>query len=230
MMRRPRLIAQVVLVGVLSVLAFPSDGFALRAVFIALTATGPSPAVLTIPAGMEPVWRNQDAVTHTVVFANALCSLRIAPGDYAQCTNEFIGYVGNYAYTVDGTAQASLVVVADSRSVSLVASSHTIGRGSQLRLHGILHDYDLSPPGAGPEQPIIVLARHDRYHPFRRIAVVTAKLQPRSKNFPFGKLEWQLRVRPGRRTIYIAEADSQPKGGQVWQRAWSKPLKVVVRR
>jgi hypothetical protein len=230
MVRRPRLIVQFALGAALVVLAFPADGSALRAVFIALTPTGPSPAVQTFPAGLYPVWRNHDAVTHTVVFANGLCSLQVAPGDYAQCTNAFIAYVGDYAYTVDGTAQASIVVVADSRAVSLEASSHAIARGSQLRLHGMLHDYDLSPPAAGPEQPIIVLARHDRYHPFRRIAVVTAKLHGRSKNFPFGRLIWQLRVRPDKRTIYIAEADSQPKGGQVWERAWSKPLKVVVMR
>jgi hypothetical protein len=229
-MRRPRLIAQVVVLGALAVLAFPSDGFALRAVFIALTATGPSPTVMTIPAGMYPVWTNPDTVPHTVVFANGLCSLKVAPGGYGQCTNTFIAYVGNYAYTVDGTAQASLVVAPDFRSVSLEAKRHTISRGSQLRLHGVLHDYDLSPPSAGPEQPIVVLARHDRYHPFRRIAVVTAKLQPPSKTAPFGKLVWQLRVRPSRHTIYIAEADSQPEGGQVWQRAWSRPLGIAVRR
>jgi hypothetical protein len=230
MMCRPRLIAQVVLVGALAVLVFPTDGVALRAVFISLTATGPSPAVLTIPAGMYPVWSNQDTVTHTVIFANGLCSFRIAPGDWGQCTSAFIGYVGNYAYTVDGTVQASLVVVADFRSVSIGARSHTIARGAQLRLHGKLHDYDLSPPGAGPEQPIIILARHDRYHPFRPIAVVTAKLHRPTKTDPFGQLLWQLRVRPDRRMIYIAEADSQPEGGQVWQRAWSKPFRVSVAR
>jgi len=39
---------------------------------------------------------------------------------------------------------------------------------------------------------------------------------------------WQLRVRPGTNKIYIAQANSQPKGGQVWQDAWSKPFRVRV--
>lgn len=234
MARRWRLLAQVALVGVLAALVFPADGSALRAVFIALTPTGPSPAVLTIPAGMYPVWINQDSVTHTVVFANGLCSIQVVPGEYdGQCADGFGpgNYVGSYAYTVDNTFQGSIVAVADGRSVSLNGRRHTIRRGSELKLHGRLQDYDLSPPGAGPEQPIIVLARHDSHHPFRRLAVVMAKLHPtpQSHVHPWGVLLWQLRVRPRARTIYIAEANSQPPGGQVWQHAWSKPFKVLVR-
>jgi hypothetical protein len=177
------------------------------------------------------VWFNNDTVTHTVVFANGLCSIQVAPGGYGQCANGYGGaYVGNYAYTVDNAFQASIITVADARSVSLNGKRHAIRRGSPLRLHGSLHDYDLSPPGAGPEQPIIVLARHDRYHPFRRIAVVMAKLHPTPKSHvhPWGQLTWQLRVRPRARMIYIAEANSQPQGGQVWQRAWSRPFRVLV--
>jgi hypothetical protein len=233
MARRWRLIVQVALAGVLAVLAFPADGAALDAVFISLTPTGPSPAVMTIPAGMYPVWINQDTVAHTVVFANGLCSIQVVPGEYdGQCTNGFSpgSYVGDYAYTVDNTFQGSIVTVAGTRSVSLTARRHSIRRGSELRLHGGLHDWDLSPPGPGSPQPIIVLARHDRYHPFRRLAVVTAKLHqtPKSHIHPWGKLVWQIRVRPRTRMIYIAEANSQPSGGQAWQRAWSKPFKVLI--
>jgi hypothetical protein len=229
MLRRWRLIALAFVGGL--VLAFPSAGSALRAVLIQLTPTGPSPAVLTIPAGLVPVWFNNDTVTHTVVFANGLCSIQVAPGAIGQCTNGYGGdYVGDSAYTVDNAFQASIVTVADSRSVSLSGRRHTIRRGSALRLHGRLQDYDLSPPGAGPEQPIIVLARHDRYHRFRRIGFVTAKLHPTPKSqvHPWGELIWQLRVRPRARMIYIAEANSQPQGGQVWQQAWSKPFQVLV--
>jgi hypothetical protein len=232
MVRRWWLIVQLALVGVFVALAFPAAGSALDAAFILLTATGPSPAVMTIPAGMYPVWMNQDSVTHTVVFANGLCSIQVAPGAIGQCTNGYgDGYVGDYAYTVDNAFQASIVIVADGRSVSLTGRSHSIRRGSALRLHGRLQDYDLSPPGPGSEQPIIVLARHDRYHPFRRIAVVMAKLHPtpKSDSHPWGELIWQLRVRPRARTIYIAEANYQPQGGQVWQQAWSKPFKALVR-
>ena len=231
MRRRRRLIVQVALLGVLAALVFPADGSALRAVPIALTPTGPLPAVLTIPAGLYPVWFNNDTVTHAVVFANGLCSIQVTPGAIGKCTNGYGGgFVGDYAYTVDNAFQASIVTVADGRSVSLNGRRHTVRRGSALRLHGRLQDYDGSPPGAGPEQPIIVLARHDRYHPFRRIAVVTAKLHPTPKSHvhPWGELIWQLRVRPRARMIYIAEANSQPEGGQVWQRAWSKPFKVLV--
>jgi len=99
-----------------------------------------------------------------------------------------------------------------------------------VTLHGILHNNGGSPPGPDEEQPIVVFARHDRHHPFRRIAVVTAKLSAQSKAFPFGRVIWRLRVRPTRRTIYIAEANSQPQGGQVWERAWSKSFEIVVRR
>ena len=75
-----------------------------------------------------------------------------------------------------------------------------------------------------------MLARPDRYHAFHRIAVVRAKVHPRTESAPFGELLWQLRVRPRARTIYIAEANSQPSGGQVWQQAWSKPFRVRVGR
>jgi len=72
-----------------------------------------------------------------------------------------------------------------------------------------------------------VLARPDRHHSFHRIAVVMA--QPRrSPNPADAHSVWQLRVRPGTNKIYIAQASSQPKGGQVWQDAWSKPFRVRV--
>ncbi len=232
MARRWRSIVQVALVGVLAALVFPADGSSLDAVFIALTPTGPSPAVMTIPAGMYPVWSNNDTVTHTVVFANGSCSIQVAPGAIGQCINGYGGgYVGDYAYTVDNTFQASIITVAADRSVSLSARHHTIRRGATIRLYGRLQDYDLSPPGPGTEQPIIVLARHNRADPFRRIAVRTAKLHPTPKSHvhPWGELIWQLRVRPRARTTYIAEANSQPQGGQVWQQAQSKPFEVRVR-
>jgi hypothetical protein len=90
-----------------------------------------------------------------------------------------------------------------------------------LRLHGELGIPILSPPGPPARQPVIVLARHDRYHPFRRIRVVTATAHG-------WHLNWQLAVRPRTRTSYIVEANSQPEGGGLyWQRAWSRPFTVV---
>lgn len=227
MVRRWRLIAPVVAAAALGVLSFPADGSSLAASFVFLTPTGPSPAALTIPAGMYPVWRNQDAVTHTVTFANGACSLQIAPGGYAQC-DRFSDLVGDYGYTVDGKTQGSIEVRAEGRTVTLTTPRHRVGRGSQLRLQGALVAASPSPPSPGPAQPVIVLARHDRMHPFHRIAVVRAKFH-RFQGSP-GAVLWQLRVRPRTRAIYIAEANSQPAGGKYWQRPWSRPVKILVSR
>jgi hypothetical protein len=233
MLRRRWLIAQVALVGVLAMLAFPGEGSALRPIFvISLTPAGPAPAVLSTEAGLGTVWfSNTDTVTHTVVFANGLCSIEVAAGSRGQCTGGFMSYVGDYPYAVDGTSQAHLVIEAVGRSVSLGTRSHAISSGSQLRLHGRLQEEssNWSPPSAGSPQPIIVLAPPDRYHPFHRIAV-RAKLGPARKGAPFGELLWRLGVRPRAKTIYIAEANSQPQGGRVWQRAWSKPFRVRIGR
>jgi hypothetical protein len=219
MVRALRLMLAVALLSVLTVLAFPGNGLALRAVFIALTPTGPSPAVLNLPAGLYPVWDNSDTIPHTVTFANGQCSFQVAPGGISQCNAAFVGQLGSYPYTVDGKFQASLVVAAEPRSVTLTASTTAIAHGQQLRLHGELRVPILSPPAPPGPQPVIVLARPDRYHPFHRIRVVTAITHG-------WHLQWQLRVRPQSRTIYIVEANSET---DFWQRAWSKSFRVAVR-
>lgn len=232
MVRRRWLIAQLALVGAVALLAFPAAGSAVLPTYaVSLTAAGPSPAVLELPAGYNPEWSNTDTVTHTVVFANGLCSLQVAPGDSARCSSGFTDYVGDYSYAVDGASQAQLAVEAIARSVSLLARSHAVHHGSRLTLHGQLQDIQYgSPPNAGSPQPIVVLARPDRYHAFHRIAVVKAKLHlPKGVNPFFGQLLWHLRVHPRAKTIYIAEANYQPQGGKVWQQAWSKPFRVRVR-
>ncbi|MGZ4417683.1 MAG: hypothetical protein ACXVRV_05865 [Gaiellaceae bacterium] len=222
LVRRRRLIGQAALVGALVVLAFPADGSALRAVFVKLTPTGPAPIVLTLPAGLYPVWINQDQVPHTVVFANGLCSLQVAPGEAKGCSNAFSEFVG-YPYTVDGTVQASIVVVPESRDVTLTASCHRIQRGARLTLHGQVTVPVLPPPAPPSPQTVTVLARLDSRHPFRRVAVVVAR--------PHGwQLLSQLRVRPRATTTYIVEANSQPTGGRFWQQARSRPFKVLVTR
>ncbi len=230
MVRRRWLLAQVALVGVLVALTFPADGSALRAVFIALTPTGPSPAVLTIPAGLYPVWVSQDTLTHTVTFASG-CSIQVAPGGYGQCTNGFSGVVGDYPYTVDGTAQASILVVADGRTVTVTARSHRIKRGSELMLRGALAVAQLSPPSTqGPRQPVVVLARPDGRRSFHPIAVVTAKPHRwRGGSLANVHSVWRLRVRPRVGTTYIVEARYQPQGGQFWQQVRSGPFHIRVR-
>ena len=225
-MRRRWLIAQVALLGVLAVLAFPSSGSALAAEFISLTPTGPSPATLTIPAGMYPVWVNQDTVTHTVTFANGNCSVQVAPGDFGQCSNGFSSGLGSNPYTVDGTAQGNIVVVARGRTVTLYARRHRIARGSELTLRGRLRVQQLSPPMVqGPRMPVTVLARPDRYHPFHRIAVVMAQPGRQVHDLSNVYSTWHLRVRPRARTIYIVVANNQPA---YWQRAWSRSFRVDV--
>lgn len=147
MMRRPWLLVQVALVGVLAALALPSSSSALLAqIPIYLTANGASPSVQRLPAGQASVrWVNQDTVAHTVTFANSACSLQIAPGDSGTC-NLFPGPAGDYAYSVDGTGQASIEVIAMARNVTPLARSHTIHKGSELRLHGDLAVAQTSPP------------------------------------------------------------------------------------
>jgi hypothetical protein len=230
MARRRWSIAQVALLGVLAVLALPSSGSALVAfVPVYLTANGPSPALQSVSVLAYPAWVNQDTVAHTVVFANGRCSLQLPPGTgFVSCPKAF--FAGDYPYTVDGEIQASLVVAPDWRTVTLGARSHTIHRGSALTLHGKLAVGTGSPPVfQGPRMPVTVLARPDRRHPFHRIAVVTAKPH-RSLSPGNAHSDWRLRVRPGTNKIYIVEANSQPKGGQYWRQARSKPFRVRVAR
>ena len=236
MVPRRWLLAQVVLLGMLGVFAFPGEGLALRPTFfIQLTASGPSPSPLTMQARAGYVmFTNTDTVTHSFAFANGWCSAELAAGTVTSCG--WAPYVGDYQYTVDGTTQADLVVEAVGRSVSLKARSHSIRSGSPLRLHGRLYEANAnwSPPSSGSPQPITVLGRPEvcpRFWgcEFHRIAVVRATIHPRTKRAPWGELLWHLRVRPPVSMIFIAEANYQPKGGQFWERASSKPFVVHVR-
>jgi hypothetical protein len=128
MVRRWWLLAQVALVGAL-ILAFPSAGSALSAVFITLTPSGPSPTVVTIAGNLYPVWDNTDTVAHTVSFANGLCSFQVAPGQIGQCSTAW--QVGQNPYTVDGKFQASIVKVLAGRTVTLSAE---VTRSSGVRI------------------------------------------------------------------------------------------------
>ena len=226
MVRRRWLIAQIALVAMLGVLVFPGEGSAFAGMPINLTATGPSPAVLTISTLTYPIWVNQDTVAHTVAFANGQCTVEVAPGGEVSCPRGFSGGAGpgSYPYTVDGTAQGSVVVRLSGRFVTLGARSHKIPGAAPLTLRGRLRSF-VPLPSPGPASPVIMLARPDRMHPFRRIAVVRPK--PSYPKNSFGVLHWHLLVRPDARTIYIAEANSSP---QIWQRAWSKPFRVRVGR
>jgi hypothetical protein len=222
MVRRSRLIWLLAALGAV-ILGFPAAGSALLPTWeISLTPTGPSPSVLNLSVGGGYLfWVNQDQVTHTVTFANGLCSFQVAPGDQDDCSNDFFASAGQYPYTVDGTVQASVIVSLNPRTVTLTARRHTIRHGARLRLHGIL-DYPIgSPPDLYSRMPVTLLARSDRHHRFKRVAV-NAKLKKRG---PSG-FRWKLSVHPKRTTIYIAKATSN---AGYWQPATSRPFKVVVR-
>jgi hypothetical protein len=231
MLRRRRLLTQIGLLGILAALAFPGDGLAIRPTFhVLLTATGPSPSPLTMPAGLGQVaFSNTDTVAHTFAFANGWCSAELAPGAEHSCGTP--QYVGDYAYTVDGATEADVKVEAVGRSVSLRARTHSIRRGSQTTLRGRLWEANSnwSPPNAGQPQRIIVIARPYVGHPFHRVAVVMATVHPPTKRAPFGELRWHVRIRPRSGMTYVAIASYQPAGGTVWQRATSKPFRVNVR-
>src|SRR5271154_1957701 len=132
MIRRRRLITQALLLALLGVLAFPSAGSALRPTFtISLTSSGPSPASFETPAGLGSIsFENTDSVAHTISFSDGWCSGQVEAGARLNCG--FRRYVGDYAYSVDGSTQADVVVEAVGRSVSLAARSHSVRRGSWL--------------------------------------------------------------------------------------------------
>jgi hypothetical protein len=228
MVQRRRLILELAIVGVLALFVFPAASSALvQQYVVTLSDSGPSPAVLTMPAGYPLVFSNTDTLKHSVVFADGSCSVEVAAGGEAQCGGNFYPYVGEYGYAVDGTSKAELVVQAIRRTVSLRNTSTTLRPGSQLTLHGRLRDAQFPfPCDAGEPQPIVVIARPYAGHPFHRVAVVRAT-QPRSA---CDKLVWHVRIHPHSSMTYIAIASYQPHGGRVWQRARSKPLRVHVRR
>jgi hypothetical protein len=233
------LIARVACLAVLAALLFPSDGSANgRDIHVALTATGPSPATVTIYPISDIVWFfNQDSVARTVVFAEGHCSLSIPPGgeypSYYHCADYGHGqwpfYVGSYPYSVDGKFPGTVDVVGFYRSVSLTAQTHTIRLGRRLRLHGQL---TLTNPKGGPglcgvgnHSPVVrVLARHDRRHPFQRIAMFVLHVGGRSTSHGCN-YAWQLKVRPGLRTIYIADSKLS---ADLWKPATSRPFRVTI--
>jgi hypothetical protein len=86
-----------------------------------------------------------------------------------------------------------------------------------------------TPPTPGEEQPVIVIARPYRGHPFHRVGVVEATAHWPTKSDPFYGLRWHLNIHPRSNMTYVAIASYQP-GGPVWERARSKPFRVNVRR
>ena len=226
MNRRRSLIVQVAVLGALVALALPSSGSALSAEFIYLTSSGPSPATLTMSAGMYPVWMNQDTVAHTVTFPSG-CSIEVAAGQLAQCPDNGSLVVGDNPYTVDGTVQASITVTPAWRAVTIHAKRHGFRLDSKVLLHGTLAISSPLPPGyRAVRMPVTVLSRAHGRHTWHRLAVVMAKPPTRSAH----RSVWHLRVRLRTWTTYRVVANSQPKGGTFWEDAQSGPFGLYVRR
>jgi hypothetical protein len=200
---------------------------------VTLTGTGPSPSTLTMDALGYVSFYNPDSVSHTVVFANGLCSLTLTPNtNYAGCPSRFLTFAGSYAYTVDGKFPGSVVTTPRSRSVSLTARTHSIRGGTGLTLRGQVTRFD---PGRAPPPPVVVLARHTSTQPFEPVATVRLKGGPQST------YRWKLKVQPEVSTTYIAKVTGQRLcyfpasqceqiAGQVWVNAKSHPFTVRVRR
>lgn len=233
-MRSWLLVAEVALVSGLAVLSFPSDGSAFLAVTtVTVTATGPSPSNVTLTAGLsELVFANDDSVPHSVRFADGRCSLDVAPSGapetggnacFGPARRVFPLYVGSYAYTVDGRFPGGVHVVAAPRTVTLGAWTHSVRRGSQLTLQGELTFAQAGEPGGTAPFPVIVFARDHRQHVFHRIAMVSARFS----RLQGGQFIWHLRVRPGVRTTYVAEAKGQRR---IWKQARSSRFTVRIRR
>jgi hypothetical protein len=206
---------------------------------VTLTATGPSPSRMEMPAGSVLFFANSDSVSHTVVFADGHCSVTLTPGEGFDATQR-VGpdgachdnsslYVGSYAYTVDGKFSGTVVTTPVHRVVTLTARTHMIRGGTRLILHGLVNPegwiYRVSdPPGWRDSGSVVVLARHNSKHPFRPIATLKRGLM---KKIPW-QHRWRLTVHPGVQTTYIAKVTSQAPQGQIWTKAKSRPFTVQI--
>jgi plastocyanin len=198
---------------------------------VALTAAGPSPSAVNMPATGEVSFENTDSVTHTVVFANGRCSLTLSPNNqFGSCNPNFTYFVGSYAYTVDGKFHGTVVTKPLHRSVTLTARTHGIRRGTRLTLHGRV-SWNRRNPLVGGKWPfqVIVLARHDGRHPFEPIATVPVR-HPQVIGFTTIRYGWKLNVQPGVTTTYSAKVTWQPPQGQIWTNAKSRPFTVRIRK
>jgi len=230
MNRRKRWLLQIGLLAMLGVLAFPGEGSALLGKsLVSLTSTGPSPSTLTVFVVHAPVvFSNTDTVTHTIAFANSSCSGDVAPNETLECNVP--GDVGDYAYTVDGTTQASVSVAPEPRAVTIRGKHHGFRLGSKVRLSGAVKAqvYGAPPTLFGPRMPVSVYQRAHGHHYWHLLKVVHSRpfAKPR---YPTHSL-WVLWVKPRANTTYMVRVNSQPKGGQFWENAQSEPFRVHVRR
>jgi hypothetical protein len=216
---------------------------------VLLTATGPSPSTVRMPASWRLEVRNTDSRTHTVVFANG-CSLTLAADELrvlglygGRCTS-FSSYVGSYAYKVDGKFPGTVVTTPLRRLVTLTARTRTIRVGARLTLQGQVVRHDQG-NGLNDSLPVsvVVLAHHNSKQPFEPIATVRARLRGDVTNSTHknARYRWKLNVQPDVTTTYIAKVTSQrwcvrpasrcahPQG-QLWTNPKSQPFTVRIRQ
>jgi plastocyanin len=200
---------------------------------VSLTAAGPSPSTVTMHAGDNLNFANNDSVAHTVVFTNGLCSLTVTPGEqeggapWVHCKDNFTLYVGSYAYTVDGNFPGTAVTTPLRRVVTLTARTHSIRRGTRLTLHGQVSVHCRQPCFAPSERhyvSVIVLARNNSKHPFQPVATVNPRFLAKVPG------RWTLTVQPGETTTYITKVTGQLPQGRIWTSARSRPFTVRIRQ
>lgn len=208
---------------------------------ISLTTTGPSPSEARMTPLETLAFTNIDSVSHTIAFANGLCTLTLTPGElgvvwnngqHPECNSKFPLYAGSYAYAVDGKFPGTVATTAWRRSVTLTARTHTIRGGARLSLRGRVMQ---NPLAHAPPAPVVVFARHNSKQPFESIATVRTRFQGHD-HATYG---WKLNVQPGLTTTYVAKVTGQrlcyfpasqcahPQG-QVWTNATSRPFTVRV--
>jgi hypothetical protein len=211
---------------------------------VQLTATGPSPSTMVIPAATDLFFANPDSVSHTVVFANSGCSLTLAPGqgfsefgDRASpdwsCNDRPSYYVGNSTYTMDGKFAGTVETTPLRRSVSLTARTHSVRGGTRLILHGQVNPpgwrhHVSNPSGWRTYTSVVVLARQNGKHLFRPIATINPGLMAKVPGN--WRQRWSLTVQPDVTTTYIAKVTGQLPEGQIWIDAKSRPFTVRIRK
>jgi plastocyanin len=240
LVRRWLPIASVGVVALVIAFASASDGSAAaKAVTVVLTATGPSPSVVRMQVlsaafggGLEFV--NNDAVSHTVLFAHGRCSISVPPGGPERfehgCGHDFLQFRGSNSYAEDGSFPGKVNVVGFGRSVSLTARTHSIRLGGRVNLHGQLK-FDLGPDGSLCTEafPLRILARQNPNQAFKRVAMFSVRppkknLKPTHNGCAY---TWQLTVRPGERTTYVVEVNAIAR---LYEPATSRPFTVLVGR
>jgi hypothetical protein len=194
---------------------------------VALTGTGPSPSNVTMHAANGLIFANGDSVSHTVVFANGLCTLTVPADDEATCKDPFTSFVGSYPYTVDDKFPGTVGTTPLRRFVTLTARTHNIRGGTRLTLRGRV-SFDCPDPclmgrTSGRHYVSVVVLARDGKRPFQSIATVNPRYLAQVPG------RWSLTVRPGETTTYIARVTGQLPQGRLWTDARSRPFTVRIR-